>query len=217
MEGLAKINLSSVEKIAIDKKNDIVNMNNLEVNVDLDNDYNSNENVYDKDLYVNDIVSNEEVVNNTVNDVSFNNLINLDDEVEKEVNNGLEDQIITPVTLINNSNVINDEDGKYSLEDLTPPVQEKVIPNVVSTGDVFNNILNNTLPYIHNEVKEEVVSTNNYTLNDYRLFNKILKEIKEHNNNNTVTINKDLEYRLITKYSTETYNMFKDMLKIYSN
>ena len=45
----------------------------------------------------------------------------------------------------------------------------------------------------------------------------MLKEIKEHNQSNTITIDKDLEYRLITKYSTETFNMFKKMLQIYSN
>ena len=41
---------------------------------------------------------------------------------------------------------------------------------------------------------------NTYTLNDYRIFNKMLKDIKEHNQNNSITIDKNLEYRLITKY-----------------
>ena len=45
----------------------------------------------------------------------------------------------------------------------------------------------------------------------------MLKDIKEHNGNNSVTIDKMMEYRLITKYSNEAYDMFKTMLKIYSN
>ena len=56
-----------------------------------------------------------------------------------------------------------------------------------------------------------------YTLNDYRIFNKMLKDIREHNHSNSLVIDKDLEYRLITKYSTETYHLFKKMLKSYSN
>ena len=51
----------------------------------------------------------------------------------------------------------------------------------------------------------------------YRIFNKMLKDIREHNHNNSITIDKNLEYRLITKYSTETYDLFKRMLKNYSN
>lgn len=45
----------------------------------------------------------------------------------------------------------------------------------------------------------------------------MLKDIREHNHNNSITIDKNLEYRLITKYSTETYDLFKRMLKNYSN
>ena len=44
----------------------------------------------------------------------------------------------------------------------------------------------------------------------------MLKDIREHNESNSISIDKNLEYRLITKYSTETYDMFKKMLKIYS-
>ena len=95
--------------------------------------------------------------------------------------------------------------NQFDLSDLIPKKQEAILPNVVSSQPTL--------------VQEEVpvTETNHYTLNDYRLFNQILKEIKEHNHNNTVTIDKDLEYRLITKYSTETYKMFRTMLKIYSN
>ena len=79
-------------------------------------------------------------------------------------------------------------------------------------------ILNNNLSFIKEEIKEDFTEVKNtYTLNDYRIFNKMLKDIKEHNGNNSVTIDKMMEYRLITKYSNEAYDMFKTMLKIYSN
>ena len=107
--------------------------------------------------------------------------------------------------------------NNFNLSDLIPKKQPTMIPEPNTTKVVLNQILNNDLPYTQEEKQEVREETNNYTLNDYRLFNKILKEIKEHNQNNTITINKNLEYRLITKYSTETYNMFKTMLKIYSN
>lgn len=89
----------------------------------------------------------------------------------------------------------------------------------VNTNQIFEQILKNDLPYAK---EEKVVSSieekkNTYTLNDYRIFNKMLKDIREHNQSSSITIDKNLEYRLITKYSTETYNMFKTMLKIYSN
>ena len=43
----------------------------------------------------------------------------------------------------------------------------------------------------------------------------MLKDIKEYNAGSVISIDKNLEYRLITKYSSENYNMFKKMLKIY--
>lgn len=91
---------------------------------------------------------------------------------------------------------------------------------IKDTDKIFEQILNNELPYIKEEtIKVEPVKDvkDTYTLNDYRIFNKMLKDIKEHNGSNSVTIDKMLEYRLITKYSNETYDMFKTMLKIYSN
>lgn len=115
---------------------------------------------------------------------------------------------------IPNMNVVSAEKtNDFILNDFIPKKQETIIPVPLTNDMIFEKILNNDLPIIREE-KEE---TNNYTLNDYRIFNKMLHEIKEHNQNNTITIDKDLEYRLITKYSTETFNMFKKMLKIYSN
>lgn len=67
------------------------------------------------------------------------------------------------------------------------------------------------------EVPKVIEERDTYTLNDYKIFNKMLKDIKEHNKGSVISIDKNLEYRLITKYSNEKYDMFKRMLKIYSN
>lgn len=127
----------------------------------------------------------------------------------------------TPVT-----NYVND--NSFDLSAFIPKKQEvkpiSIVPEVVkpnNTNTVFEQILNNELPVIKEEVRVVTPSVddikNTYTLNDYRIFNKMLKDIREHNESNSIIIDKNLEYRLITKYSTETYNMFKTMLKIYSN
>lgn len=122
----------------------------------------------------------------------------------------------------------NNYDNNFDLSAFIPKKQEVKpisiettnIETIKDTDKILEQILNNELPVIKEEtVKVESVKDikDTYTLNDYRIFNKMLKDIKEHNGNNSVTIDKMLEYRLITKYSTETYDMFKTMLKIYSN
>lgn len=130
-------------------------------------------------------------------------------------------KVIEPITQVN-------YDNNFDLSAFIPKKQE-VKPISIETNNIepvqelnktFEQILNNELPYIKEEPKvvepvKDIKDT--YTLNDYRIFNKMLKDIKEHNGSNSVTIDKMLEYRLITKYSTETYDMFKTMLKIYSN
>ena len=97
----------------------------------------------------------------------------------------------------------------------------KFIPNELTplTNDIsINNILNNEVPLVKEEPKPLFIEERDtYTLNDYKIFNKMLKDIKEHNEGSVISIDKNLEYRLITKYSTEKYDMFKKMLKIYSN
>lgn len=114
----------------------------------------------------------------------------------------------------------NYDSNAFDLSAFIPKKQEvKPISIDNNNSKIFEQILNNELPYIKNEEKISSIedTKNTYTLNDYRIFNKMLMDIKEHNGSNSVTIDKMLEYRLITKYSNETYDMFKTMLKIYSN
>ncbi len=109
----------------------------------------------------------------------------------------------------------------FSLNDLIfasrPEEKEeiKIEEPKVNSEELLNQLLNNGLPIIH-EVEEEK-EKDNYTLNDYRIFNKILKDIRETNHSNIISIDKELEYRLKNKYSEEEYNLFKLMLKNYSN
>ncbi len=179
----------------------------------------SNENIFTQTTLTNNFSQNTTPSDDTINVVNNNtNTINN----TTEILNNLSQKIITPNTLemdnintnieMNQNEELLNTSPTFTLSDLIPQKQEKLIPEPMPSNVFVEPIFNNELSNSQNN--EE---TDNYTLNDYRLFNKMLKEIKEHNQNNTVTIDKDLEYRLITKYSTETYNMFKKMLKIYSN
>ena len=144
-----------------------------------------------------------------------------------------------PNTNINSTIINNNYNNTFDLSAFIPKKQEvKPINIQEENNSVFEQILNNQLPLVKEEtknIKEAVVATeamneipapienkinslkDTYTLNDYRIFNKMLKDIREHNASNSIIIDKNLEYRLITKYSSETYDMFKTMLKIYSN
>lgn len=123
----------------------------------------------------------------------------------------------------NDSSIMNQNrevENTFDLSSFIPKKTERqIITPVDNNNTVLEQILNNSLPYIQENPEQTKLEEekNTYTLNDYRIFNKILKDIREHNHNNSITIDKNLEYRLITKYSTETYDLFKRMLKNYSN
>lgn len=86
-------------------------------------------------------------------------------------------------------------------------IKDKDKPN-----DIVDMLINNAVPVIKNEkTKEE------YTLNDYKTFNKMLKEIRLYNLGSIVNIDRGLELRLLDKFSQDEYNLFKNMLKNYSN
>lgn len=121
-------------------------------------------------------------------------------------------------TPVNNRNDI--QENSFDLSSFIPKKPERqIITPMNNNNTVLEQILNNSLPYIQENPEQIKLEEekNTYTLNDYRIFNKMLKDIREHNHNNSITIDKNLEYRLITKYSTETYDLFKRMLKNYSN
>lgn len=155
------------------------------------------------------------ITDNKISTITTNNNIT----IETTFNDKIATNTLVEEPKVNNeidlaNNMVEQSKAQFNLNEFIPTTPRQVIPEPTTSETVFEKIINNDLPIIH---EETIDNTDNYTLNDYRLFNKILKEIKEHNHNNTITIDKNLEYRLITKYSTKTFNMFKKMLKIYSN
>lgn len=112
------------------------------------------------------------------------------------------------------------EEDNFDLSSFIPKKKINTSESQEHNNLIFEQILNNKMPLITEDDKTSILEErerNTYTLNDYRIFNKMLKDIKEHNQSNVIRIDKNLEYRLITKYSNETYLMFKRMLKNYSN
>ena len=151
------------------------------------------------DVNENKFIPNVNMINNNMMDNGFDlsSLIPKKNELKTIVD-------MNSIDYVSNTNVVLEDNVNYLGN----------ASMLTNTNEIFNSIINNDLPFI---IKEEKNEKDTYTLNDYRIFNKILKDIKEHNDGSRISIDKNLEYRLITKYSVETYDMFKRMLKNYSN
>ena len=104
----------------------------------------------------------------------------------------------------------------FDLSSLIPKQPDLTILNNIVNEPIITEVPTSVETVTVEETKV-IEERDTYTLNDYKIFNKMLKDIKEHNEGSVISIDKNLEYRLITKYSTEKYDMFKKMLKIYSN
>lgn len=99
----------------------------------------------------------------------------------------------------------------------------------INDDPLLNRLLNNELPIIKEEKKPESIvkveekapkvlsEKDTYTLNDYKTFNKILKDIRTFNNSNIIKIDRSLDMILKAKYTKEEYSLFQCMLKTYSN
>ncbi len=142
------------------------------------------------ELDVNNIEEDKERITSFLPNVNYSAMVNNNTNVKVE-----------PIYNVNNN---------FDLSDLVAPKQDLSVIN--SSDTIIDKIINKELPVV-----EEKVEVDNYTLNDYRIFNNMLKDIKEFTQSNTINIDKNLEYRLITKYSTEKFKMFKKMLENYSN
>ena len=163
-------------------------------------------------ISLNKIIKNENIINN--NTLIVNNIKEIEPEIKKEVS-PKQDYVLA---IDNDIKEIKEEkQDLFSLNDLIFTTQNTTeeIKEETSNEELLDKLINNKLPVIHNEEKNE--KRNNYTLNDYRIFNKILKDIRETNNSNIIAINKELEAKLSNKYSEEEYELFKLMLKSYSN
>ena len=154
----------------------------------------------DKSIVVSDSYSNASAFD--VSNTSIYDSVSLN-ELELEINdvNSYSDGDITDS--VNNDDEVNSINNNFTNSDI-----------------LFEQLLNNKLPLIYDEPDKQVVESlevrDTYTLNDYRIFNKILKDIKETNNSNIINIDKELELKLTEKYTKEEYNLFKGMLKNYN-
>ena len=82
---------------------------------------------------------------------------------------------------------------------------------------LFDRFINNELPLIEDDKREIVDDKDAYTLNDYKTFSKMLKEVRDMNDSNIIRLDSRLDLRLKLRYSEEDYNLFKSMIKSYSN
>ena len=130
----------------------------------------------------------------------------------------------------NNTDIIsdnenNDNNDNFNLNDLVISISDDELINnepVVEEAKVDSNILldrliNNGLPLIEDNDKKTEDAKNSYSLNDYKTFNKMLREVREMNDSNIINIDSRLDLRLKLRYSEEDYNLFKNMIKSYSN
>ena len=157
------------------------------------------------DTIYEDVVNNQYENDNVLLDVSEKDVMvddysNLSGEelLNKILNNDF--PLIKNTSVQNTSLSVDDEDKKdVSIKEV---VSDTVIDNKVSNEPVA-------------EIKKDEKDT--YTLNDYKIFNKILKDIQRTNNSNIINIDRSLEIRLLMKYPEEEYSLFKGMLRNYSN
>ena len=159
--------------------------------------------------------------NNLVNDYLYDNkpitnTIPVSENQVVEDNFSLND--LVQKSTISENNTVMEFHKPYEDSVKEQPQINLVVDNTPNNASVFDMILNNTLPVIKEEsIKEPEKDITNYTLNDYKTFNRMLKEIRMYNIGSIVNIDKTLELRLLDKFSKDEYNLFKKMLKSYSN
>ena len=127
----------------------------------------------------------------------------------------------------NNTDIISDNDNNdnFNLNDLVISISDDELINnepvveeaKVDSNILFDRLINNGLPLIEDNDKKTEDAKNSYTLNDYKTFNKMLREVREMNDSNIINIDSRLDLRLKLRYSEEDYNLFKNMIKSYSN
>ena len=199
--------VSSLEK----KRRENEYLSSLDMNEDL---------IFDNKLHVEEPVYDTNIVNENVYAVSDNEVSNVEtDTYVEEINYQTDEDNLSNFEY--NDNVLSDN---FSLNDLTISIADDLDNDETLTNDelpkvdsniMLDRLLNNGLPLIEEEKKEE--EKNTYTLNDYRVFNKMLKEVREMNNSNIINIDSRLDLRLKLRYSEEEYSLFKRMIKNYSN
>jgi len=183
------IQLVENKRLSTSKVNDALKPANIEINIDRDNK------------------EEKEVISQPL--VSFNELVNKLEEIN---NNSLLD--ITPE--FENFNTKNEE-AKIKI-DLVPEVKTdfKFIDPILFNDEKDMFIVN------ENSVKEKIniidlniinkKEDDKISLNDYKLFSRMLKTVIENNNSSKLGMSDILNKNLLNKYSEEEYNKFKKIL-----
>lgn len=147
--------------------------------------------------------------------VSMNSLVNMVTDTDSlEIK---EEEIVSYEPKFINSTVVeqvSDDTESASLYTFNQYVhkENKNVEPVVNS--ILDQILNNTLPL----QKEEIVNKKEtFTLNDYKTFSKMLKEVIKMNNHSTLNMRDMLNSELLVKFGYEDYSLFQRMLHSYMN
>lgn len=142
---------------------------------------------------------------------------NISEVVEKELKQ--EENVVVEPKFINNNIIREIKDkmeeqsaGDFTFNQYVKIEEEKKETKVINP--ILNQILNNSLPIQKEEVN---INSETFTLNDYKIFSKMLKEAIKMNNRTTLNIRDMLNINLLNKFSYEEYSLFKRMLKSYTN
>jgi len=138
-----------------------------------------------------------EEISNTTPKFIDTNLLNV---IETDINN--ENKLS-----LNQLNKLSKE-KTYEYLDVEPEEIEKEFINKEQSEDILTNILNNTL--VPEVPKEE------YSLNDYKTFSKMLKETIQLNNSKNLNLSDMLSFNLLNKFTIEEYSLFEKMIKNYT-
>ena len=137
-------------------------------------------------------------------------------EIEKEITPSLSESVIEVPKFINN-NVIeeiskntNNNENRISDNSYTFNQYVHIEPKRV-VNPILDQILQNALPLQEDADK----NSDKFTLNDYKLFSKMLKEVLRMHMGSTIKINDLMDADLLVKFGHEDYSLYQKMLKSF--
>ena len=137
-------------------------------------------------------------------------------EIEKEITPSLSESVIEVPKFINN-NVIeeiskntNNNENKINDNSYTFNQYVHIEPKRV-VNPILDQILQNALPLQEDADK----NSDKFTLNDYKLFSKMLKEVLRMHMGSTIKINDLMDADLLVKFGHEDYSLYQKMLKSF--
>jgi hypothetical protein len=137
-------------------------------------------------------------------------------EIEKEITPSLSESVIEVPKFINNNvieeiskNTNNNEnkinDNSYTFNQYAHIEAKRVV------NPILDQILQNALPLQEDANK----NSDKFTLNDYKLFSKMLKEVLRMHMGSTIKINDLMDADLLVKFGHEDYSLYQKMLKSF--